>query len=363
MDPITEMEAKVLETEYYELLGVSASATTAQIKKGYYQVAKIHHPDKGGSEEKFKQISVAYEVLSDPDKRERYNKYGKAAFEKGDDIFTDPRELFKDMFGGEKFKEFFGEVSFEQHFSATSDPGEQEAHRIITLRAQLLAKLEPYLEGNEEDFKQSITTQAEELKAEERGAELLYHVGYVYRQEAKQHLGGLGGTFAEWREKAHLIKETWGAIKSAIRLEVAQQELQAKQMEGELGTQTEEQAELEAAVQSEGMGALFRMGKLETENTMRKVCESVLGDLDISKSERRRRAKGLRIMGEIYEKVGAAEYRRQVREEEKKRKEAEASGGGNKEKKDKEKADTESSKDENEEAVVEPPTPSTEDID
>jgi hypothetical protein len=92
------------------------------------------------------------------------------------------------------------------------------------------------------------------------------------------------------------------------------------------------------------------------------VCESVLGDLDISKSERRRRAKGLRIMGEIYEKVGAAEYRRQVREEEKKRKEAEA-GGGNKEKKDKEKADTESSKDENEEAVVEPPTPSTDDID
>jgi hypothetical protein len=54
-------------------------------------------------------------------------------------------------------------------------------------------------------------------------------------------------------------------------LEVAQQELQAKQMEGELGTQTEEQAELEAAVESEGMGALFRMGKLETENTMRKV--------------------------------------------------------------------------------------------
>jgi len=355
------MEGKVLETEYYDLLGVSPTATTAQIKKGYYQAAKVHHPDKGGSEDTFKAISVAYEVLSDPEKRERYNKYGKVVFEKGDDIFSDPRELFKDMFGGEKFKEFFGEVSFE-HFSATSDPGEQEAHRIITLRAQLLSKLELYLEGSEEEFKQSLTKQAAELKDEDRGAELLYHVGYVYRSEAKQHLGGIGGTFAEWREKAHIIKETWGALKSAVRLEVAQQELQAKQMEGELGTQTEEQAELEAAIESEGMGALFRMGKLETENTMRKVCESVLGDLDISKAERRRRAKGLRIMGEIYEKVGATEYRRKLKEEEKKRKEGADAGGH----KGKEKAETESSKDEADEALAaEPPVPSNtnEDID
>jgi curved DNA-binding protein CbpA len=357
------MEGKVLETEYYDLLGVSPTATTAQIKKGYYQAAKVHHPDKGGSEETFKTISVAYEVLSDPEKRERYNKYGRVVFEKGDDIFTDPRELFKDMFGGEKFKEFFGEVSFE-HFSATTDPGEQEAHRIITLRAQLLSKLELYLEGSEDEFKEALTKQAAELKDEDRGAQLLYHVGYVYRQEAKQHLGGLGGTWAEWREKAHLIKETWGALKSAIRLEVAQQELQAKQMEGELGTQTEEQAELEAAVESEGMGALFRMGKLETENTMRKVCESVLGDLDISRDERRRRAKGLRIMGEIYEKVGATEYKRQLKEEEKKRKEGIADAAGHKNQKDKEKAETESSKDEADEALAaEPPTPSNEDID
>ena len=43
-----------------------------------------------------------------------------------------------------------------------------------------------------------------------------WQVGYVYRSEAKQHLGGIGGTFAEWREKAHIIKETWGALKYVL---------------------------------------------------------------------------------------------------------------------------------------------------
>ena len=88
----------------------------------------------------------------------------------------------------------------------------------------------------------------------------------------------------------------------------------------------------------------------------------MLGDLDISKAERRRRAKGLRIMGEIYEKVGATEYRRKLKEEEKKRKE-EADADGHK---GKEKAETESSKDDAEEALAaEPPMPtnSNEDID
>jgi len=357
---------KVLETEYYDLLGVTPTASMAQIKKGYYQAAKVHHPDRGGSEEMFKKISVAYEVLSDPAKRERYNQYGKAAFEKGDDIFTDPHELFQNMFGGEKFKEFFGDVSFEQHFSTTEDPKEQEVHRIIALRTQLLAKLEPYIAGNVEEFKRSITAQAEELKNEDHGAELLHHVGYVYKQEAKQHMGGIGGTWAEWREMAHLVKETWGAIKSAVRLEVAQQELQAKQMEGEIGTKTEEQAELEAAVQSQGMGALFRMGKLETESTMRKVCESVLGDLDITKKERKMRAKGLQIMGDIYAKVGERELQRQLREEAQNN--ADASANGKESAADASSKSTENEsagfkKPESEDQVPPPTATSTEDID
>lgn len=90
------------------------------------------------------------------------------------------------------------------------------------------------------------------------------------------------------------------------------------------------------------------------------VCESVLGDLDISKNERKKRAKGLRIMGEIYEKVGSKEQKRLLKEEERKRKEAQASDA----EKGKEKADTAGeTPNEGQESVSQPPAPSTEDID
>jgi len=60
--------------DFYEILGVEKTATKAQIKKAYRKLAKIHHPDKGGDEDVFKNISKAYEVLTDPDKRERYDR-------------------------------------------------------------------------------------------------------------------------------------------------------------------------------------------------------------------------------------------------------------------------------------------------
>jgi molecular chaperone DnaJ len=65
--------------DYYEVLGVSKTASDDEIKKAYRKLAVQHHPDKeGGSEEKFKEISEAYEVLKDKQKRQRYDQFGHA---------------------------------------------------------------------------------------------------------------------------------------------------------------------------------------------------------------------------------------------------------------------------------------------
>src|SRR5258706_14407041 len=65
--------------DYYEVLGVGKDASADEIKKAFRRLAVQHHPDKeGGSEEKFKEINEAYEVLKDTSKRQRYDQFGHA---------------------------------------------------------------------------------------------------------------------------------------------------------------------------------------------------------------------------------------------------------------------------------------------
>lgn len=64
-------------TNYYDILGVKKDATSDEIKKAFRRLARKHHPDAGGDEEKFKQVNEAYEVLSDTEKRAQYDQYGQ----------------------------------------------------------------------------------------------------------------------------------------------------------------------------------------------------------------------------------------------------------------------------------------------
>lgn len=68
---------------YYDLLGVTKTATDKDIKKAYRKLALKHHPDKGGNEEEFKELSKAYDCLSDPEKRQVYDQFGEAGLQGG----------------------------------------------------------------------------------------------------------------------------------------------------------------------------------------------------------------------------------------------------------------------------------------
>jgi molecular chaperone DnaJ len=99
--------------DYYEVLEVSREVTAEEIKKSYRRLAVKHHPDKNPgdhtAEEKFKELSEAYEILSDPDKRSAYDQHGHAAFDprvraRGGGFsnagFHDPFDIFREVFGG-----------------------------------------------------------------------------------------------------------------------------------------------------------------------------------------------------------------------------------------------------------------------
>ncbi|MQL80263.1 hypothetical protein Taro_012700 [Colocasia esculenta] len=91
-------------TKYYEILGVSKDANPDELKKAYKKAAFKYHPDKGGNPEKFKEVSQAYEVLNDPEKREIYDKYGEDALKEGmGGPSHNPFDIFESFFGGGAF--------------------------------------------------------------------------------------------------------------------------------------------------------------------------------------------------------------------------------------------------------------------
>ncbi|ANI89047.1 molecular chaperone DnaJ [Arachidicoccus ginsenosidimutans] len=143
-----------MKRDYYEILGVSKSATADEIKKAYRKTAMQYHPDRNPgdkeAEEKFKEAAEAYEVLSDTDKRAKYDRYGHQAFGPGtgggnpfggggmdmNDIFSH----FGDIFGGGGFSDFFGG-------GGSSRGGRSQGERGSNLRVKIRLNYEEMANG------------------------------------------------------------------------------------------------------------------------------------------------------------------------------------------------------------------------
>jgi len=146
--------------DYYEILGVSRTADAAELKKAYRKLAMQYHPDRtpgdAEAEKRFKEAAEAYEVLSNPEKRQRYDRFGHAGvrgngaggpgagFQDINDIFS----TFSDIFGGSGsiFDEMFGTRSRSSRARRQGRPGSD-------LRIKLALTLEEIAEGTEKKIK------------------------------------------------------------------------------------------------------------------------------------------------------------------------------------------------------------------
>lgn len=142
--------------DYYEILGISKSASVDDIKKSYRKLAMEHHPDRGGNAEKFKELSEAYAVLSDQQKREAYDQFGHDAFSQ--------QYSQEDIFRGAHFEDFeelfkragFGGSPFEDVFSQLFGFGQRQRGRRKQYGADLITDIEITLEEAAKGVKKEL---------------------------------------------------------------------------------------------------------------------------------------------------------------------------------------------------------------
>lgn len=140
--------------DYYEILGVGRNATVEEVKKAYRKLAIKFHPDKNpgdeAAEEKFKEAAEAYDVLGNPEKRQRYDQFGHQGVNSSggfsgnmsmDDIFSQ----FSDIFGGGS--------PFESFFSGGRSQGGRRMRKGSNLRIKLKLTLQEVAEGVEKKIK------------------------------------------------------------------------------------------------------------------------------------------------------------------------------------------------------------------
>ena len=158
--------------DYYEVLGVSKTASADEIKSAYRKLAMKYHPDRNpgdkAAEEKFKEAAEAYDVLHDPEKRQRYDQFGHQAFQGGaggygpggmnmDDIFS----AFGDLFGGRGgfggFEEMFGGG---RRSARQADPNAPRDGDDMTFRLDI--DFDEALFGSERTLELTLPTQCDE---------------------------------------------------------------------------------------------------------------------------------------------------------------------------------------------------------
>ncbi|KAL9938049.1 hypothetical protein V8E36_002672 [Tilletia maclaganii] len=246
-------------------------------------------------------------------------------------------------------------LTAEQKQKLSEFEREKEAEkekRVSDLTKKLKDRIRPFVEarnpGDKDDSETQIwmkrmSEEAEDLKLESFGVELLHTIGGIYIARSttwiksrRHNFLGVPGFFSKLKERGSQVKETWGLLGSAVSVQISMEELAKRQEKGDIGE--EELKALEADMSGKmllvvslarpGLGTLFRARvppgrliltgfgfgrdrsaqtwrgtRLEVNNVLRKVCDGILNEPGVDKHVLLRRAQALTLLGAIYTKV------------------------------------------------------------
>ncbi len=279
--------------------------------------------------------------------RKRYDELGYEAARAGPEGgFADPREIFRQIFGGEAFVDIIGEISFVKMFmDAAGEAAEEnqnaldsQAHsgdsekekrrrkeledrrirkeRIAQLKEKLLKKITLYTDGNfsAKEFEDYIREEATRLRTESLGTELLHAVGYTYEIRARRHLGrdellGLTGVWHSVREKGHSISNFFSTVHAAgkaIHSARNIQEMSDKATANGSGP-VEPPPHLVKEAGDNMRDLLVKAVTVEVQSVTGDVCDDILESAHapnlVSKAKKlelKKRAEALKIIGKVY---------------------------------------------------------------
>lgn len=239
---------KVRDLEFYELLGVASGATAKEIKRGYYAKAKELHPDKNPDDEqaaeKFRKVNVAYQILSDDEKRDAYDAWGSSSInEEALNAQFDPYVFFAILFGSQLVEPYIGELTVASltdnlmKLGASEMPTAEDIQRLLggttklrkrqlEIAQNLVQRVEVYVNGTQtkQEFREHCQLEAQAISESAFGPKFLTSIGSTLELEARVFLGfkksllGWKGPFAWTRRKVRGTVASVNAVSKTLKL-------------------------------------------------------------------------------------------------------------------------------------------------